>query len=666
MADESAMQGVAAGGTQIKTYRVRRPQTGIIPIASDRFEATEFAEQRRGLHGLVLNARDAVLGSTMSNARLAHERLSKKVALAVFSSDALSSTAYATQEIILVLVAAGAGAMRFTLPLAIAIAVLLAIVVVSYRQTVRAYPNGGGAYIVAHENLGTAAGLIAAASLLVDYVLTVSVSISASVEAITSAAPSVAAFAVPLSCAMVVLIAIGNLRGLKESGTIFAIPTYGFVILLSLTITVGLMRTLFGASPDVFAAAPPAHPLQNVTESVGLFLILRAFSSGCTALTGVEAISNGVSAFKQPEAKNASQTLLAMGLILGTLFLGTTLLARHYGIVYEKGDSETVMSQVGAVAFGGKNILYYALQAFTAGILFLAANTAFADFPRLAAILARDGYMPRIFHQRGNRLVFSYGITTLSVAAIGILVIFGASTSRIIPLYALGVFLSFTLSQAGMVIKWRRDRGAGWKRSAIINGGGAIATAIVFVVVAMSKFTEGAWAVVIIVPIVASTCWRIGHFYRRVQRELHVPADRVFDLTPHGPSRTPIFVPVEDVNLATLVTIGAACDRSRSVTAVHVRYDTESEDRLIARWPEQFPDIPLAVIDSPYRTVAEPMAWYLRDRLRELSSATVMIPSVQVGRWYQRPLVNQSMRRLRGLLKHRRGIEFVEQPFPIA
>ena len=661
--NDPRMQPVGSN-RRTSTYRVPRPHAGIIPVSASHFEATEYAEQRSGWRGRLLNAKDAFIGSSMSNARLQEERLSKKVALAIFSSDALSSTAYATQEILLILVLAGGGALDYSLPIAMAITALLAIVVASYRQTVRAYPNGGGAYIVAHENIGVWAGLIAAASLLIDYVLTVAVSIAACVEAIVSAAPGVHPYAVPLAVGLTMLIALGNLRGVRESGTFFSIPTYGFVFILSLTIIVGVIKVVTGDHPNIFAAGPPTRAIP-AQDALTLFLILRAFSAGCTALTGVEAISNGVSAFKPPEAKNAATTLTAMALILGALFLGTTLLARHFGIVYEHDDKETVMSQMGATIFG-RNIIYYALQAFTAGILFLAANTSFNGFPMLGAILARDGYLPRLFHQRGNRLVFSYGIAALTGFAIVLLIAFNASTTRLIPLYALGVFLSFTLAQAGMVRRWLTLKEPGWRRSSVINGVGAVATCLVFLIILITKFGEGGWMVTILLPVITIWLFRIGGYYSRLKRELHVPPTAILDLKPHGTSRVPVLVPVEDVNLPTILALGAACERSSTVTAVHVHFDTEERDSLTARWAEQFPDIPLVIIDSPYRTVAEPLSWYINDRLKEWpNEATIIVPVVRVRHWYQRPLVNQSLGRLRSLVRRRRMVQLIEQPFAV-
>ncbi len=645
------------------TYRVTLPHAGIIPTAPGHWEATEYAEDRRGLRGALLGLKDTLVGRALSNVRLVEQRLSKKVALAVFSSDNLSSTAYASQEIILVLVLAGTAALYLSVWLSLAIAGLLAMVAISYRQTIRAYPAGGGAYIVGHDNLGVVPGLVAGAALLIDYVLTVSVSISASVEAIVSAAPGLHAYAVPVAVGMVMLIAVGNLRGVRESGTIFAIPTYGFIAILSATLVFGMLKVFASDEPNILATGEPTKEV-TATHALTLFLVLRAFAAGCTALTGVEAISNGVSAFKEPSAKNAVRTLTVMVVLLGAFFVGVTLLARHFGIVYEEGDRETVLSQVGNEVFG-RNAVYYALQVFTAAILFLAANTSYADFPRLGAILSRDGYLPRFFHQRGNRLVFSYGIAALTGMSILLIVAFGASTTRLIPLYAMGVFLSFSISQAGMVRRWLRLRGSGWRRSVAISGLGAVLTTVVFCIILITKFEAGGWMVVVTLPLLALLLYRIGGYYRRLRRETRVPSDAVFDLQPRGPSRVPALVPIEEVNLPTLIALGAACERSSSVHAVHVEYDPEHAPGLVERWERQFPGIPLVVIDSPYRTVAEPLAWYVLDRVREWpNEVTVVVPVVTPRRRWQRPLVNQSTRRLRALVRGRR-VNVVDQAFPV-
>lgn len=648
---------------RVSRYRVELPHAGIVETGRGHFEATEYAERRMGWKGRFRNVEDRLVGSSMSSARLEGERLSKKVALAIFSSDALSSTAYATQEIILILLIAGTATLTYSLPIALAIVALLGIVIVSYSQLIKAYPAGGGAYTVAHENLGQWPGLVAGGALLIDYTLTVAVSIAAAVEAIVSAAPSVHDLAVPLAIGLVLVIALGNLRGVRESGTIFSIPTYGFVFVLSITIVVGMVQVFLSDSPNILAAGEPKRIPEHTDDVLLWFLILRAFSAGCAALTGVEAISNGVSAFKRPEWVNAIKTMAAMGFLLAFLFLGTTLLARHFGIVYEHGDRETVMSQVGEEVFG-RNLVYYLLQGFTAGILFLAANTAYNGFPLLGAILARDGYLPRLFHQRGNRLVFSYGIIALTGFAIVLLVAFNATTTRLIPLYALGVFLCFTIAQFAMVKRWRTLKTPGWKRSAIINGFGAVVTGFVFVIILVTKFTEGGWMVVILIPVITFWLYRIGGFYKRLRRSLHVAPEAILNMKPSGRGMVPVVVPVEEINLATVMTLGAACERSRDVTAVHVMVDPDEPSTVEHRWNQQFPGIPLVVIDSPYRTVADPIASYVNDRLRQPPhEVTLMVPLLDVRRWYHRPLVNQSLKRLTQLLKRRRQVNIVYIPF---
>ncbi|MGB4862174.1 MAG: APC family permease [Tepidiformaceae bacterium] len=654
---------VPGKGGRISRYRVELPHAGIVEVDDSHFEATEFAQRRRGWSGRLANFKDSLVGSTMSNSRLTEERLSKKVALAIFSSDALSSTAYATQEILLILVLAGTSAIYLSLPIALAISALLGIVVVSYSQLIRAYPTGGGAYTVALENLGVVAGLVAAASLLIDYTLTAAVSVAASVEAIVSAAPGIDAERVPLALGLLGLIALGNLRGLRESGTVFSIPTYGFVVLLSTTIVVGMFQVFTGDNPNILETGEPSKAAENATHALTLFLILRAFSAGCAALTGVEAISNGVSAFKPPEWKNAIQTMAAMAGLLGFLFIGTTLLARHFGIIYELGDKETVMSQVGEHVFG-RNALYYLLQGLTAGILFLAANTAFNGFPFLAAILARDGYVPRIFHSRGNRLVFSYGIGALTAFAAILLIAFNATTTELIPLYALGVFLCFTLAQAGMVLLWFRRKSPGWRRSAAINGFGGVVTAVVFVIIMVTKFAENGWIVVIAIPVLTAGLWWIGRFYRQLRRQLYVSPEAELDIFPRGESRVPIIVPVEGITLSAVMALGAACERASDVTAVHVIVDPDAPTTMEERWAKQFPRIPLVVITSPYRTVADPIVRYVEDRLKEAPhEVSVMVPLLEVHRPYHRPLVNQSLKRLTKLLEGRRHVNLIPFAF---
>lgn len=645
---------------RVSRYRVELPHAGIVETERGHFEATEYAERRTGWKGRYLGVRDVILGATLASHRLDTERLSKVKALAVFSSDAISSVAYAPQEILFVLLLAGSGAMTWSLPIAMAITLLLAIVVASYRQTVRAYPNGGGSYIVAHENLGIGAGLIAAASLLTDYVLTVSVSVAAGIDALASLNGDFRTAAVPLAVAIVVGVALINLRGVRESGTIFSIPTYAFIFLLTGAIAIALVKVLAHGG-NVFVAG---HPRESVaaTQGLGMLLILKAFASGCSAMTGVEAISNGVQAFKRPSATNARITLVWMGSILGFLFLGSAILSRHFGFVPH--EDNTILSQLGREAYGPGSVLFSLLNIMTAGILILAANTSFADFPRLSAILARDGYMPRIFHSRGNRLVFSYGIIVLAALSSALLIGFNATTTRLIPLYALGVFLSFTLSQAGMVRHWLRSKEPGWKTAIVINALGALTTAIVFLVILEAKFAEGAWVVCILIPILAFAAWRVGAFYKGLRRALFVPPEAVLDLKARGESRVPIVVPVEDINLATVMTLGAACERSRDVTAVHVQVDPDEPSQVADNWRRQFPDIPLVIIDSPYRTVADPIAAYVDDRRKQPPhEVTVMVPLLEVPHWYQRPLVNQSLKRLTRLLEGRGRVSVISYPF---
>lgn len=470
-----------------------------------------------------------LVGQPISSHAELHHRLNKRLGLAVFSSDALSSSAYATDEILLVLVLAGTAVLGRSIPIAMAVAFVLSVVITSYRQTVRAYPSGGGAYIVAHDNLGEKAGLIAASSLLIDYVLTVSVSVAAGVAAIGAAVPAFRDNRVGISLLIVVFITLANLRGLKESGTLFSIPTYGFLVTVGGMIVFGLFKVATGNYTPL-----PVHPI-DPERTLTLFLILRAFASGSTALTGVEAISNGVPAFKPPESRNASLTLLTLGILLSFLFLGITVLANVLHVdphLIEQG--KTVPSQIASAIFGPANFLFYTVQFFTAMILFLAANTSYADFPRLGSILARDRYLPRVLHNRGDKLAFSNGIVVLAIAAGLVLINARAEVHRIIPLYVVGVFTSFTLSQLGMVKRWIRLKGAGWKRSVAVSGFGGITTGVVLFIVALTKFKDpdigwtrfytkpGAWIVIILIPVVAGLLLGVHRHYSRVTAELRL------------------------------------------------------------------------------------------------------------------------------------------------
>ena len=581
-----------------------------------------------------------LFGQALSSEVEEHERLDKKRALAIFASDALSSTAYATEEILLVLVLAGTGYLAVGFPISIAITLLLVTVVLSYRQTVRAYPNGGGAYSVASENLGPSAGLLAGAALLADYVLTVAVSISAGTLAIISALPVLEPFTVEIAMGSLIIVALVNLRGVRESGTVFAAPTYVFIGIFGLLIVVGFARIALGNLPPL---TYPAGTGENAVEVFGLLLVLRAFSSGATALTGVEAIANGVTAFKVPEARNAAITMAWMGAILAVFFVGATLLAVQLHVIPLEGDS--VISQMGRAVFSGFEPLYYLLQAVTALILILAANTAFNDFPRLSAILARDRYMPRRFALRGDRLTFSLGIIALTAICGLVLLVFKADTHRLIPLYAIGVFLAFTLSQSGMVIHWRRLHSGGF--AMVMNGIGAVATGVVALVVAYTKFTHGAWVVMILVPSLVMLLRAIHRHYLFVEDELAIDdehaqlAPRPNDLSGH-----PVIVPVRELNLVTWQAIEYARRLSRNVVAVHVsRGELEQQEAFKQRWSRLIPDVALVTIDSPYRTFLGPFLAYA-DRVAENAggSVTVVVPEFRVDHWWQDLLHNRTGR----------------------
>jgi len=517
-----------------------------------------------------------LVGRPLASHTAEHQLLPKFLALPVFSSDALSSNAYATEEMMLVLVGAGAGALAFRIPIAIAIAVVLVIVVVSYRQTVRAYPNGGGSYIVAHDNLGTVPGLIAAAALLADYVLTVAVSVVAGFLAITSAVPSLADHKVVLSICLVVLLTLINLRGVKEAGALFALPTYGFVAMVYIMLALGFLRCL-GDCPQ----AATAHLPLEAMAPVSLFLILRAFSSGATALTGVEAISNGVPAFRRPQARNAAATLGLMAAITVTMFLGITLLTVlfHVRVNEEIAASRSVLSQIGETVFG-RTLPYFLLQGLTAGILILAANTSYQDFPRLSAILARDRFMPSQFRNRGDRLVFSNGIIILSVAASALIYAFDADLTRLIQLYVVGVFTAFTLSQAGMVRRWLRLHGAGWRRSMIINAIGATATGIVLVIVTITKFRHGAWIVLAAMPVIIAFFLAVHRHYGSIGRVLRL------GIRPPEPGAINTFVLlVRDLGPATAKAVGyVRALRPEHLIPIFVG-DPAAFESAAERWP---------------------------------------------------------------------------------
>jgi amino acid transporter len=601
----------------------------------------------------------ALLGEPMRSDRLGETLLPKKLALPVFCSDPLSSVAYATEEILLVLGLGGVALLHLSVWLAAAVVVLLIVVVASYRQTCFAYPNGGGAYAVSKDNLGEDAALVAASALLIDYVLTVAVSVVAGVAAITSAAPELQGDAVWLSLAFVIVLTVVNLRGIKESGRAFAIPTYGFVVAVYLMLAFGFAKVLFG---DGVTAETAHHQLHQVAQTGGLltvFLALRAFASGCTALTGVEAISNGVPAFRPPKSRNAAGTLVGMGVLATTMFAGITALALLAHVhMDEHATQRTALSQVALASFGG-GVLFYLLQAFTAAILVLAANTAFNGFPVLASILGRDGYLPHQLSHRGDRLVFSNGIVLLAGVASLLIVVFDAQVNRLIQLYILGVFLSFTLSQLGMVRHWQRVGGPRSKQ--LINGTGAVITGVVLVIVLVTKFAQGAWIVVVAAPLLFALMKAIARHYRDVKAELAPAAAGIAQ-----PARIHAVVLVSNLLAPTLQALAFA-EALHPYTLVAVTASDDLADPLAREWEDRQVPVPLVVIESPYRETVRPVLRYVRHLRREHPGdvVSVIIPEYVVGRWWQHLLHNQTALRLKGRLLFEPSVTVTSVPWLI-
>jgi amino acid transporter len=586
------------------------------------------------------------LGKSLPTSAHSEERLSNGAALAVLSSDALSSVAYATEEILLVLVAAGSGALGLSLPIAVAIIALLAIVVLSYRQTIRAYPQGGGSYIVARENLGLYPGLVAGGSLMIDYILTVTVSISAGTAALTSAIPVLKYHTVLLCLFFIFLIMLANLRGVKESGQIFMVPTYAFITSIFLLIGIGLFKYTTGQVITEYPSLP-------VSESISVFFILRAFSAGCTALTGVEAISDGVLAFKTPEWKNARLTLLYLGVILGFMFVGISYLANIYHIVPEAG--QTVVSLLGRVILGNGPV-YYFLQIVTLLVLMLAANTSYADFPRLCYFLARDGFLPRQLSLLGDRLVYSNGIMLLSICAGVLVIIFKGQVNAIIPLYAVGVFTSFTLSQAGMVRHWFQEQTRGWRASAIMNSLGAFSTLIVLLVIICTKFLLGAWLVVIAIPLVVTLFAAIHRHYQYVAERLsiHDLAPRTYISVPKPAVIThPAVVVVGQLNRGTVEALDYARTIADKIVAVHVDIGSTDREELQRKWQNLEADIPLEIIESPYRSVIDPIVDFIGQFQKNHPGVftTIIIPAFVPRNWWDSILHNQTTLFLKNALR---------------
>ncbi len=614
-------------------------------------------EPVRPFERLAWQVRRTLFGRLLATEEEIEERLSKVKALATFSSDNLSSVAYATELIMFSLLSAGAAAFSLVLPISGLIVAIFLIIVVSYRQTIRAYPGGGGSYIVAKDNLGQGAGLIAAAALLTDYVLTVSVSVAAGIAAILSAFPG--AFddlRVPLSVVAILVVMTINLRGLRESGSIFAIPTYLFLITTLGVIGIGVARVILGVPPHVEGVVAATVPI----ESLGVLVLIRAFADGCSAITGVEAVSNGVPAFKPPEWRNARTTLTVMGILVATMFLGLSYLAGVVGAM-PAANGETVISQIGRSIYGTGPI-YYLFQLATTGVLILAANTSFADFPRLSSILARDGFMPSRFAFRGERLAFSAGIVVLALIAIVVLIAFGGRVELLIPLYAIGVFTSITLSQAGMVRHWLRERGGGWRTSATINGFGAIATGIVTVVFAIAKFALGAWLIVLIIPILVLAMLLIHRQYARRRLEAHVRPDIVIG----PPTRHQrVIVPVPDISRDVVNALKFARTMSDSVSAVHITDDVAEGERLRKRFHEQLPGVPLVIVESPYRQLVRPFVRYLEDAAGRAGDdvLVVLLPEYVARHWWERFLYNQNARRIQSALLGRPNILVAAVPY---
>ncbi len=613
-----------------------------------------------------------LVGRPLRSTQLHEQLLPKWMALPIFCSDPLSSVAYATEQILLVLAAGGAAYLVFAKWVAVAVVALLAIVVLSYRQTVYAYPNGGGAFAVSYANLGESAALTAASALLVDYVMTVVVSVVAGVIAITSASPGLHDHAVALSVGVTGLLALANLRGVKESGRAFAIPTYSFIASVGLLFVVALWRSATGGIPQASTAGQHLEQTAHVGGIFTLLLVMRAFASGCTALTGVEAISNGVPWFRDPKSQNAAATLAIMGAISISMFSGITFLALHLNARAQPDGEPSVISQLAASVFGGHSPLFYIFQAATAAVLILAANTAYSGFPLLASILAQDGFLPRQLHNRGDRLVYSNGILLLSAAAIALIVAFDANLDKLIQLYIVGVFTSFTLSQAGMVRHWSRELAdvddprtrRRLLRKQAINATGAVATTLVLVIVVYSKFRHGAWIAILAMAGLFALMKGISRHYRAVARELRVEPTEGLIM----PARNRALVLVSKIHQPTLRALAyAKSTRPTSLEAVTVQVDAEETRRLQEEWDKHDLDIPLIVLRSPYREVTDPVVEYIR-RLRKESPrdvVTVFIPEYVVGRWWEQLLHNQSPLRLKIRLIFEPGVMVTSVPYQL-
>ncbi|MBN2118269.1 MAG: APC family permease [Anaerolineales bacterium] len=624
-----------------------------------------------------------LIGRPLQTSDAPHQTIGKAIGLAVFASDALSSTAYATQEILVILAAAGTIAFGYVFPISIVIVGLLAIVVISYEQIIHAYPDGGGAYVVAYDNLGRFPALVAAAALLTDYILTVSVSISSGVAQIVSAYPELFVYRVPIAVACVIFIMVINLRGVKESGAAFAFPSYFFIMMMLLTIGTGLFRMLTGTLGAVVDPPEIEHFGEAIT-GVTAFLLLHAFSSGTAALTGVEAISNGITAFKEPRSRNAGITLIWMAFILGLLFMGISFLAREIHAV--PSGTETVISQLARTVFSGQGLLYLLLIIGTTVILILAANTAFAGFPRLSAILATDGFMPRQLTYRGSRLVYSYGIVFLAGMACLLIILFQASVTRLIPLYAIGVFLSFTLAQSGMARRWWRaghlkpDESQpdnahearhilryekGWSLKMISNGFGAFCTAIVTLVFAITKFRDGAWIVLLLMPVLISIFFWIYRHYAGMASRLSL--ENYGEPPPYN-IRHRVIVPISSVHQGALAALRYARMLSDDITAVHISTEPEDTEKVRKKWETWGRGTRLVIVDSPYRLFMEPLLGYIDEILSSRQAnetITIVVPHFVPAKKVHNALHMQTAEMLRRALLATPGVVITEVPYQI-
>ena len=641
-----------------RRVRVTRPESKYFRYAAPGVVVARptAIEPRTRLGRMGFAARRRLFGHPLQSEEEITQRLPKWKALPVFSSDVMSSVAYATEASLFTLLGVGTLAFGWLLPISLAIVGVLALVTLSYRQTIRAYPNGGGSYIVARANLGVLPGLIAAAALLTDYVLTVAVSVSSGVQALYSLFPPLLPVAVPLIVLFILLVMAVNLRGIRESGTIFAAPTYIFLGSALRMIGAGVLRTVLGHPPEVTGVIPAQVP----AETFGVLLLMRAFADGCSAMTGTEAVANGVPAFKPPEWKNAQTTMLVMSVLLATMFLGTSFLA-HVSGALPSASGESVLSQIGRSVYG-PGPLWYLLQLSTMGILVLAAQTSFADFPRVASILAKDGFFPRQFSFRGERLAFNAGIVALALVSIVLVVAFRGRVEALIPLYAIGVFTAFTLSQAGMVRHWYKERGPGWRRSAFLNGLGATTTAIVVAIFAIAKFALGAWIILLVVPILVILMLFVQRQYSRGILELAVDPDLVWGAPVH---RRRVVIPVFDVRWDVIQAVRFGRSMSDDITAVYVTDDVATGEQVRERFERQLPGIQFVIVESPYRNLIDPLIRYLEVAAeRDSSSVTVvLLPERMTHHWWEHILFNQNIHRIRDALTGRPDILVADVPF---